>query len=317
MNRLVSVIVPVYNVEKYLGRCLESIMAQSYNNIEIIVVNDGSLDNSPNICQLYAKLDSRIKVFHKRNGGLSDARNYGINVANGDFLMFVDSDDYIANEMVEKLYNSINATDSDIVGCKIKAVSDNIVTEYDCKGNFYKNTTPVMSGVDYLKLFVAGKIENATWNKIYKKSCFDNVKFRVGRNNEDFLLFYELCPMVKKITFIDYFGYYYCQREGSIVHNTNNFLYFDIIKNIEEVKNDIFKNKPYLVKSIEIKELEERIIFMKQVLVRHKFLTYFSEFLKNYMKLWKYSKVAKELPPNYRRPYYLLRYIPLLYSLKS
>ena len=316
-KKIVSIIVPIYKVEQYMDECITSIVNQTYSNIEIILVDDGSPDNCPRKCDDWGKADERVVVYHKKNGGLSDARNYGIEVAKGEFIMFVDSDDYIAREMVEKLYSSIIDSDADIVGCKINTVTNGVVSEYDKIGNKNKKLTPIMTGLDYLKLFVAGEIENASWNKIYKKSCFDTIRFRKGRNNEDFLMFYELCPEIKKIAFIDYYGYFYRQREGSIVHDVNNFLYFDIIKNIEEIKADIIKNRPYLLKSIKIKELEERIVFMKLVLNRRKLCLYFSEFLQNYVKLWKSINIAKELPPIYKRPFYLLRYFPIFYSLKS
>lgn len=163
-KKIVSIIVPIYKVEQYMDECITSIVNQTYSNIEIILVDDGSPDNCPRKCDDWGKADERVVVYHKKNGGLSDARNYGIEVAKGDFIMFVDSDDYIAREMVEKLYSSIIDSDADIVGCKINTVTNGVVSEYDKIGNKNKKLTPIMTGLDYLKLFVAGEIENASWN---------------------------------------------------------------------------------------------------------------------------------------------------------
>lgn len=314
----VSIIVPVYKVEKYLDRCIQSLIHQTLKDIEIILVDDGSPDNCPAMCNEYAKQDSRIKVVHKKNGGLSDARNFGIDAAKADFLAFVDSDDYIDSKMIENLLDGINRDHTDIEACKIYSVTGDKVTEYDRDGNRLKDKFPIMTGMEYLKHYIAGEIENATWNKLYRKSCFDNVKFKVGRNNEDYLMFYDLCPKIKSIGFIDYFGYYYVQREGSIVHDKNQFLYFDIIKNIEEIRSDIYKNHPELKADIDKKECQERIIFMKAVLMRQRYLKYRKEFGKNFRFLWhKPNSFKKQLPPNFQTPFMVLKYFPFLYTLKS
>ena len=128
MSKLVSIVVPVYNVEKYLERCVDSLINQTYKNIEIILVDDGATDNSGELCDKLLFKDSRIKVFHKLNGGLSDARNYGINQATGEYLLFVDSDDWVENEIVEKLYNSIEQNSADISVCGFNDLVDDTIT---------------------------------------------------------------------------------------------------------------------------------------------------------------------------------------------
>ena len=114
MKKLISIVLPIYNVENYIEKCMESVLNQTYKNIEIILVDDGSPDNCPIICDQYVKEDNRVKVVHKENGGLSDARNAGIKVANGDYITFIDSDDYVDKDYVEFLYNTIEETDADI-----------------------------------------------------------------------------------------------------------------------------------------------------------------------------------------------------------
>ena len=130
---LVSIIVPVYNVEKYLERCLDSLINQTLKDIEIILVDDGSTDDSGNICDKYAKKDKRIKVIHKENGGLSDARNIGLSIANGRYLQFVDSDDFIHKQMIEILYNTIINNNADISICDFDKVYENTKIKYNTK----------------------------------------------------------------------------------------------------------------------------------------------------------------------------------------
>lgn len=318
MNDLISVIVPVYKVEEYLDECVKSIISQSYSNLEIILVDDGSPDKCPELCDLWATKDNRIKVVHKCNGGLSSARNAGLDIACGDYISFVDSDDYIAPDMIANLYNCIIEHKTDISACKIYSVTNNNILEYDKKGNEIKDKTKVISAFDYLKLYIGGKIENASWNKLYRRDCFEKIRFREGRNNEDFLMFYELCKIISSISFVDYFGYYYRQREGSIVHDKKKYLYFDIIDNIEEIKEDIKKNLPQLIEDIEKKEIQERIIFLKKVLKNHDVIRFRKEFVKNERILQSLPLSFRyKLPVNFHRPFLILRFFPFIYLFKS
>ena len=136
-NQLISIIVPIYNVEKYLKQCIESIISQTYRNIEIILVDDGSPDNCGKICDEYSQKDKRIIVLHKENGGLSDARNKGIDIAKGDYLTFVDSDDFVNIDYIEKLYNSIKFNNTKLAQCGISKVDEN--NEIIEKLNYEKN----------------------------------------------------------------------------------------------------------------------------------------------------------------------------------
>ena len=169
---LISVIVPVYKVEKYLEKCIESVLKQTYTNLQIILVDDGSPDNCGKICDEYAKKDSRIEVIHKINGGLSDARNVGINRANGRYIGFVDSDDYIKEDMYEKLINLIKEYDADISICNLYDVIDG--KEYVRNKD---NGIHEYSRIDILKEILLDKnIQSYAWNKLYKKELFDEIK---------------------------------------------------------------------------------------------------------------------------------------------
>lgn len=313
---LISVIVPCYKVEQYFDACVESIVSQTYTNLEIILVDDGSPDRIPEMCDRWARKDNRIRVIHKTNGGLSDARNAGIEICTGEFIAFVDGDDYIAPELYERLLLKLVQTNSDITASKIYSLVGSTISEYDSLGNKIKDKESTISGIQYLRYYIGGKIENASWNKLYKRSCFDTIRFRKRRNNEDFLMFYELCQQIKTISFIDYYGYYYRQREGSIVHNEQKFLYFDIMQNIVEIKDDALKNGIDIQEELFKREIQERILFMKNVLKRHKYWQYRKEFYKNYWILCSVpDSFSIQLEANFRRPFRILRIFPFFYSI--
>ena len=175
MNKLVSVIVPIYNVEKYLRRCIDSIINQTYRNIEVILIDDGSLDNCPKICDDYKKLDNRIKAIHKKNGGLSSARNNGIELSTGDYLLFVDSDDYLTNNAIETMLKKIGDSDLLIFGHK-KLKFENIQNMNNYEGCFYSAN---YSDFDKLSSTYASIV---AWNKLIKKAAIKqmfNEKFKV------------------------------------------------------------------------------------------------------------------------------------------
>ena len=227
MNELISVIVPIYYVEKYLSKCVESIQRQTYQNIEIILVDDGSPDHCPGICDRFAKEDSRIKVIHKRNGGLSDARNAGIEVANGEYLFFMDSDDYIAPEMLERLHSRIIQDQSDMAICNINFVDENgeslsintiqvenVTIE---EPRFWRE----LYGINYTYCVVA-------WNKLYAKKLFKDVRYDVGKLHEDEFIIHKLVSKCEKISFLSEKLYYYLQREQSITNSKYTIRRMDV-----------------------------------------------------------------------------------------
>lgn len=215
MKRLVSIIVPVYNVEQYLDKCIESLVTQSYINLEIILVNDGSKDTSGEICDLWAKKDKRIKVIHKKNGGLSDARNRGLDIVTGDIISFIDSDDYISKYFYEKLINIMEQTDSDIVECQFKKFNENERVNYLNKKNIEFISFNTEEAIK--NLILNCELSTTVWNKIYKTSVIKKLKFRVGKTNEDDFYTYLAFDNAKKITKLQDELYYYLQRPGSIM----------------------------------------------------------------------------------------------------
>lgn len=218
MLPLISVIVPIYNVEKNLPRCLNSILEQTYQNLEIILVDDGSSDHSPQICDSYAQRDSRIKVIHQKNSGPSLARNAGINAANGTFLTFVDSDDYIASNMCEFLYDLILENQADISICGRFFAFEN----GDLEAKDMKNVQLVMDSEKAIRNMCTFRYyDTASWCKLYKKSLFNSIRFPAGKICEDWYTIYKIFDKANKIVYDSTPLYYYYQRENSISRSRN------------------------------------------------------------------------------------------------
>ena len=238
-NDLISIVVPLYNVEDYLKECIDSILIQSYHNLEIILVDDGSTDNSGKICDDYAKKDSRIKVIHKENGGASDARNYGIKEAKGKYIQFTDSDDFLDKDMIKTLYIDIKENNSDVSICSMYWLKDNV--KYT--DATYKKMT--LSSDEAVKEILLDKnIRSYSFNKLYKKSLFDNIKYPKGRLIEDLLVIPKVFLHSSKISIIDIPLYYYRQRSGSILHNKTKESEFSYLDAVEEISNEIRRADP-------------------------------------------------------------------------
>ena len=229
---LISVIVPIYNVEKYLNKCVDSIINQTYKNLEIILVDDGSPDNCPQICDEYAKKDKRIKVIHKENGGLSDSRNVGIQEAKGEYIGFIDSDDYIDSEMYEYLYNLIEKYSADISNCGHRDVG--LVNE---EGPLPEDEI-VLNSKEALELLSRDTwIKNFAVNKLYKKSLFidNNIEYPVGKIMEDILTTYRLIEKANIIAVGNKNYYNYLKRDNSITGGKSTKKYIAHVDNILEL----------------------------------------------------------------------------------
>lgn len=217
-NDLITIVIPVYNVKKYIERCIKSVINQTYKNIEIILVDDGSTDESGDICDEYAKKDNRIKVIHKKNGGLSDARNFGIDAANGKYISFVDSDDFVTNNYVEVLYNLIKNNDSDISVCIWKNVFEDNKTKKSYFTLFHREITAtnlvMLQHMLYQKLF-----DTSACAKLYDISLFDNIRFPKGKLYEDLATTYKLFLKSKTISYSNDEIYYYFVRNNSITQS--------------------------------------------------------------------------------------------------
>lgn len=223
---LISVIIPVYKVEEYLDRCLESIVKQTHNNLEIIIVDDGSPDRCPELCDEWMRKDSRIKVIHKENGGLSDARNAGVKVAEGEYIAFVDSDDWIEEKFIENLYKAIIEFDSDFSGCKYHRCEKYCQLNHGAE----EQKIELYDTISGLSALIDEKIGQVVWNKLYKKDLIKNIEFEKGKYHEDEFWSYQVFAKSMKYVEIGYVGYNYFQREASIMGETYSLKRLDAIE---------------------------------------------------------------------------------------
>ena len=240
---MISIIVPVYNVEKYIRKCVSTLITQTYSDIEIILVDDGSTDASGDICDELASIDKRIRVIHKENGGLSDARNTGIANARGEYIGFVDSDDYVHSSMYETLWKNIENEKADIAYCDFYWIDETEIIQ-ESLGD---SKMQVFEGTDILERIYKLNLPTViAWNKLYRKSLFDSVKFPRGKVHEDEAVIHRLLYLCKKIVYINEKLYYYVKRKGSITDVINITKLADAIDAFEDRMN-FFHEKRLLV----------------------------------------------------------------------
>jgi len=214
-NPLISVIVPVYKVEPYLDKCVQSIVNQTYTNLEIILVDDGSPDNCPAMCDAWAEKDSRIRVIHKKNGGLSDARNAGMADASGKFIAFVDSDDWVERDYIEAMYRALKDTDADIAACDVRWVWEQNLPEPILSTEYPRRN---VTREEALTELVENRgFRQVAWNKLYKKELLAGEQYPVGRLHEDEFFTYRILDKAKRLVYVDAPLYNYLQRSGSIM----------------------------------------------------------------------------------------------------
>lgn len=231
MNKLVSIIVPVYNVEAYIHTCMESILYQTYENIEIILVDDGATDSSGKICDEYKYVDSRVKVIHKANGGLSDARNVGMKSANGEYLIFIDSDDIISKNYVEYLVNLLEGADADVGVCSQVHIYPGDKVEFTQENNhIILDSESAIVELLYQKSFLV-----SAWAKIYKKKLFEGIEYPVGKLFEDSATTYKVFDKAKTIVYGDAKLYGYVHRENSITTRSFSKKDCDILTICQEI----------------------------------------------------------------------------------
>lgn len=213
-NPLISVIVPIYNVEDYLDRCVNSLVKQTYKNLEIILVDDGANDSCPQLCDEWAQKDSRIKAIHKVNGGLSDARNAGLEIANGELIVLIDSDDWIDYCAIEKMYERMLADDSDVVSSGVKWVTEDgtLLRDVTVSQDAVLDTHSAMS-----EIIVDGQLKQHVWNKLYKRELVEVIPFEKGKYHEDVFWSYQVFGRAKKVSLMKESFYNYVQRSSSIM----------------------------------------------------------------------------------------------------
>lgn len=262
-NPLISIIVPVYNVEKYLQKCVYTIINQTYKNIEIILVDDGSTDSSSSICDKLKSVDSRIIVVHKKNGGLSDARNVGIKIAKGEYYSFVDSDDYVALDMIEYLYSLCVKFNTLMSICSHYIVFRNGL-KIICLGDGKETCLSAHDAIE--SMLYHRQVDTSAWAKLYHKSLFELVKYPKGMLYEDIGTTYKLFIEIKKIGCGFFPKYYYVIRKASITTSSFSEKKFDQIKLTDEMAENVTHVYPDLSEAVLRRQIYARISTLNQML---------------------------------------------------
>ena len=259
---LISVIVPVYNVEKYIEKCLDSIINQTYKNIEILLIDDGSTDSSGKICDDYSKQDKRIKVFHKENGGLSSARNYGVDKSKGEYLTFIDSDDIIELDYIDYLFGLIKKYDVELSICPYTVIINNTK-----KYNFGKNNIEELMDTERClkRMLCEEGFTVSACAKMYKKSLFDDIKFPVNKLCEDNGTTYKLMFKCDNIAYGNISKYNYFKRPNSIMTSKFNIKRMDLLDLTDTMCDDIEKKYPNIIDACNKRRVHARFSILRQM----------------------------------------------------
>ena len=267
---LISVIVPIYQVEAYLEQCLDSILNQTYRQLEIILVDDGSPDRCGEICDRYARQDHRIKVIHQSNAGLSAARNAGMDIATGEYISFIDSDDYIDPHFYEKMEQGFqDYPEAPIIVCLAYQDVEGCITPYTHK---HSNQPVFHSPLTFCEDCLLGKMSVVVWNKLFRAELLKSIRFRVGRNFEDSLFLHDLSPVLKKypgaVVTIPHYLYYYRIRQGSICHGDEPSL-IGILLSLRDIITESKEVNPTFAHQLELKS-QSNIILLNGKLEQNK-----------------------------------------------
>lgn len=313
MNNLISVIVPVYNIEDYIERCIESVLKQTYKNFELLLIIDGATDNSKSICDKWSEKDDRVRVIYQENGGVSSARNHGIKEAKGDYITFVDGDDYINTEMLEQLLNNMICNDSDISMCDLCVVHLN--------GN--KSRVDMPDQVFDKKYLIENYFDNPNikellwgpYQKLFKKQVLKDISFKKYALGEDILFVFEAIQNIIKLSYVNYEGYYYVHREGSAVKSAFSRKKFDYIYAAKEIVDICEKKIPYAVDTANVWLYKNSLVLFRSLIVNNAKKEFSLEFneLKRYLKKNK-GKYFRYLDKKRKMDYYVSMYCPMIYK---
>lgn len=306
---MISVIIPIYNAERYLKDCIDSVIKQSYSDLEIILIDDGSTDTCSAICDEYKTKDSRIVVVHKDNGGISDARNIGINIAKGEYIGFVDSDDFIHPRMYEYLVNALTEHQADVSTCNHTLFLDGSPIVHHALPEKAYSLERVEHREDYLNNFLKGNFTHYVWKSLYKRAIFKTLRFIEGKRMEDVMFCCELSRIISKRVTISDKLYYYRIRNDSIMHanpmitlehisamkyNINHFIQYE---------DTLFAQKyiEFVMSHILTGRIEKRVLGTLDAYVD-------KESFKEFQYL--YDKYGSS-----RKSHYLARYFPTIYNI--
>lgn len=249
---MVSIIIPVYNVQDYLARCVDSVLTQTYTDLEIILVDDGSIDISGDICDEYALLDARVRVIHKENGGLSDARNAGLDVARGNYVAFIDADDYVHPSFVELLLKTINETGAQIAVSTWQELKDG---DKPRKVKTKRPRCTILTQEEAISsVFYQKKLNHSACSRIFETQLFNNLRFPEGMLYEDLAIIYPLLCKVEKVALINTPMYYYMHRQGSII-TTMSLRRTHVLDHIERIEEQVTDEAPQYLPAVRSRHL--------------------------------------------------------------
>lgn len=303
---LITIVVPIYNTEKYLKKCIDSIISQTYKNIEIILVNDGSTDNSKKICEEYEKKDDRIKLINKKNGGQGSAKNVGIDAATGNYIGFVDSDDYIDEDMFETLYNLCIKNEADISMVAFNKVIDGKVM----KTIDFNGETIIFDKFNAIKeLLLDREIKNYSWNKLFKKEIYNDVRFSENLKYEDIEITVRLFEKINRLAYKKISKYYYVQRNNSTV-NSKKYSNLKDYLTVTKQRYEYLKNKDILIEKYNALGFITNMIILYKDSVTYDIPELYNDFKNNY-------KLFCELTERYKNDCFneLNNYKRLLFSI--
>lgn len=316
-KELVSVIVPIYNIAPYMDRCVQSIINQTYKELEIILVDDGSIDGCAEKCDNWEKIDKRIIVIHKKNGGLSDARNVGIKQARGRIVGFIDGDDEASPKMIERLYDEIVASDASIAMCRMEKIEP--ARRYETRAFPVASPRMELTGIEATRLLFRDIIDCSACLKLYRKELFDDLTFPYGKTNEDFVVMYKLFSNSKSVIYIPDILYYYHFRENSITSSYFNEAQFDKVDNSIEMIMYVQKYLPELIEEAYFYYYRQVMYLLKTLCV----MEIYNEYPCRYDQLRKILKdgiirifKCKWLSTKEKMMYFALAWMPKLYIKK-
>ena len=288
-KKLISVIIPVYNSEKYLEKCVESILAQTFKNVEIILVDDGSRDGSPELCDRLAAEHKNIVAVHKKNGGVGSARNTGIDNAHGDYITFIDNDDYIDNDTYEILLREALESGADITQINVKLVDEggNVIGKWSGQQSY----TQKISAREYRKSIMLQEGNVCCWSKLFKRTVLEKHRFIDGRWNEDFILMYNIMLDIPYIFSVDEYKYNYVQRKGSYSKAGFNQGIIDNVVNAKWVLGYSEEHEPEMVEyavRLYFHQMIPYMLFMpvEDMNANNAVYKEFSDDLKKYKSIW-------------------------------
>lgn len=305
---LVSIVIPVYNVEEYLAQCIESILGQTYHNYELILVNDGSKDSSGKICEDYRNKDGRIRLIHKKNGGLSDARNAGMEIAKGLYITFVDSDDFIHKDYLKEMVSFAVDNNVDIVQAEWSHFTKDL-------GTYERHNLKISTGEEaFVDMLHFRNIHMMAWNKLYRRSLFENIYYPVGRINEDNLTTYKVVFRASKVACLPQVLYYYRINDSGIMNSNFSEKRFEVLSVIDEMKKYLGQESQKYEYEINYHEVRLRMSIYNACLVQSKKEKYVEQMneIEETLKNVDFKKV--KLEKKYQILLLILKISPKLYK---